>query len=148
MNDAGLTTENTEVTEERRRLNLLTESVIGAAIEVHRALGPGLLESTYEVCLCHELQLRGITFQRQQPIAVRYKGVCLDCGYRADLIVEHSVLVELKAIENLAAIHEAQLMSYLSLSNLPVGLLINFNVQLLKHGIKRRLAKTETPALS
>lgn len=148
MNERDFTTEDTEITEERTRINLLTEAVIGAAIEVHRTLGPGLLESAYEICLCRELQLRDVGFQRQQPIAIEYKGVRLDCGYRADLIIQDTVLIELKAVETLSALHEAQLMSYLKLSGRPAGLLINFNVQLLKHGIRRRLARPDVPALS
>lgn len=146
MNKTDVTTEDTEITEARKRLNVLTEGVIGAAIEVHRALGPGLLESSYEICLCRELYVRGLAFERQQSIAIHYKGVQLDCGYRADLIVENTMLVELKAIESVSAVHEAQLMSYLKLSKLPVGLLINFNVQLLKHGITRRLLEPDVPA--
>jgi GxxExxY protein len=122
-----------------KNLNELTEAIIGAAMEVHRALGPGVLESTYEMCLCRELSIRGLRFERQLPIAVEYKGVKLDCGYRADLVVENVILVELKAIDSLLSIHEAQLLSYLKLSGLKIGLLINFNVELLKHGIRRRV---------
>ena len=106
---------------------------------MHRALGPGLLESSYEVCLCHELGSRGIHFERQVPIAVQYRGVRLECGYRADLVVEGCLLVELKAIETLLPIHDAQLLSYLKLGGWKVGLIINFNVQLLKQGIRRRV---------
>lgn len=113
MNKGNLTTEDTVITEVRRRINVATEGVIGSAIEVHRALGPGLLESSYEICLCHELQLRGLNFERQRAVAINYKGVSLDCDYRADLVVENLVLVELKAIQVVLAIHEAQLMSYL-----------------------------------
>jgi GxxExxY protein len=122
-----------------KNLNELTEAIIGTAMEVHRALGPGVLESTYEMCLCRELSIRGLRFERQLPIAVEYKGVKLDCGYRADLVVENVILVELKAIDSLLSIHEAQLLSYLKLSGLKIGLLINFNVELLKHGIRRRV---------
>ncbi|MGZ5021467.1 MAG: GxxExxY protein, partial [Chthoniobacterales bacterium] len=139
MSDSNLTTEITEDTEERKLLNQLTEGIIGAAIEVHRALGPGLLESAYEVCLCRELALRGLAFERQKPIPIEYKEINLDCGYRADLVVEGRVLVELKAVDVLLPIHEAQLLSYLKLSGLDAGLLINFNERLLKNGIKRRL---------
>lgn len=117
----------------------LTESVIGAAMEVHRALGPGLLESTYELCLCRELTLRGITFERQKPISIEYKGVKLDCGYRADLLIDGKVLVELKSVEALLPLHDAQLLSYLKLGGWKIGLIVNFNVQLLKHGIRRRV---------
>jgi GxxExxY protein len=134
-----LTAENAEATEALKNLNKLTETIIGAAMEVHRALGPGLLESTYEMCLCRELSIRELRFERQMPIPVEYKGVKLDCGYRADLVVEDVILVELKAIDSLLSIHEAQLLSYLKLSGLKIGLLINFNVELLKHEICRRV---------
>jgi GxxExxY protein len=116
-----------------------TEPVIGAAIEVHKQLGPGLLESTYEECLCHELHLRGIQFQRQLDLPVLYKGLKLDCGYRLDLLVEDTVVVELKALEQILPVHEAQLLTYLRLAQKSVGLLINFNVPLLKDGIRRRV---------
>ena len=120
-------------------LTSLTDNIIGTAIEVHRALGPGLLESTYEMCLCHELALRDLAFERQRSIAVSYKGVKLDCGYRADLIVEGSVLVEIKAVEDLTPLNDAQLLSYLKLGGWNVGLMLNFNVLLLKHGIRRKV---------
>ena len=116
--------------------NDVTEGVIGAAIEVHRALGPGLLESAYEECLCHELKLRGVPFERQRPVPVRYKGLQLDSGYRLDLLVS-SVVVEVKSVDALLPIHEAQLLTYLKLGEWNVGLLINFNVALLKNGIRR-----------
>ena len=145
MSSAIFTTEDTESTEARKELNALTEAVIGAAIEVHRALGPGLLESAYELCLCRELSLRGLAFEKQKAIAVQYKGVTLDCGYRADVIVGGQVLIELNSVDSLLPLHEAQLLSYLRLSGLPAGLLINFNVHLLKHGIKRRLLKSSEP---
>lgn len=122
------TTEITEDAEVGTRSNQLTENVIGAAMEVHRSLGPGLLESSYELCLCRELSLRGIPFERQKAIPIEYKGVKLDCGYRADLLIDGRVLVELKAIESLLPIHEAQLLSYLRLGGWSVGLIINFNV--------------------
>jgi len=115
----------------------LTQKIIGAMIEVHKNLGPGLLESAYEVCLCKELALRDIPFENQRPIPVVYKGVSLDCGYRVDLLVEGRVIVELKAVEDLAPIHEAQLLTYMKLSGTKVGLLVNFNVLLLKDGLKR-----------
>jgi GxxExxY protein len=117
----------------------LTEDVIGAAIEVHRALGPGLLESAYEECLCHELELRGYSYQRQVPLPVVYKGVKLDCGYKLDIVVEGGLVLELKAVEQLAPVHEAQLLTYLKLSGNRVGLLINFHVPVLKDGIRRRV---------
>ncbi len=117
--------------------NELTERVIGACIEIHRALGPGILESAYEECLCHELSVAGIKFERQKPLPVRYKEVNLECGYRLDLVVEQKLIVELKAVESLLPIHEAQLLTYLKLSGLTLGLLINFNVPVLKAGIKR-----------
>jgi len=122
-----------------KNLNQFTEAIISAAIDVHRALGPGLLESTYEMCLCRELSIRDLRFKRQVPIPVEYKGVKLDCGYRADIVVEDLVLVEIKAIDSLLSIHEAQLLSYLKLGGWQIGLLINFNVELLKHGIRRRV---------
>lgn len=139
MSEGVLTTEGTEDTEISDGINLITETVIGAAIDVHRALGPGLLESAYEICLCRELALRGANFERQRAIPIEYKAVKLDCGYRADLVVEGKVLVELKSIDTLLPIHDAQLLSYLKLSGLRAGLLINFNVKFLKYGIHRRL---------
>jgi GxxExxY protein len=117
--------------------NDITEHVIGAAIEVHRTLGPGLLESAYEECLCHELHLRRIAFERQCRLPLKYKGTLLDCGYRIDLLVEQKVVVECKAVDTLLPIHEAQLLTYLKLGQWRVGLLLNFNVELLKHGVKR-----------
>ena len=117
----------------------LTSTIIGGAIEVHRALGPGLLESVYEECLAHELAERGLTVQRQVPLPVVFKGKRLDCGYRLDMIVNDSVLLELKAIEKVLPVHEAQLLSYLKLSGKKVGLLLNFHVAYLKDGITRRI---------
>ncbi len=125
------------LTEEAQRLNKISEAIIGAAIEVHRELGPGLLESTYEACLMHELTERGYKAVQQKPVSVVYKGVRLDCGYRLDLLVEDCVVVELKSVDALEPIHDAQLLTYLKLANLKLGLLINFNVKLLRHGIKR-----------
>jgi GxxExxY protein len=122
---------------ETQSFNELTERVIGACIEIHRALGPGLLESAYEECLCYELSQAGIKFERQKPLPVHYKDVKLDCGYRLDLVVEGKIIIELKAVESLLPIHEAQLLTYLKLSGLTLGLLINFNVVMLKQGIKR-----------
>jgi len=118
-------------------INHLTGKVIGAAIEVHKILGPGLLESAYEECLCRELQLSKFSYERQKSLPVEYKGVMLDCGYRLDLVVEGKLIVELKSCDTLQPIHEAQLLTYLKLTNIKVGLLINFNVPVLKDGIKR-----------
>jgi GxxExxY protein len=120
-------------------INRITDEIIGAAIEVHKALGSGLMESAYEECLCHELKLRNVGFQRQLPLPVSYKGVDLDCGYRIDLLVEDKVIVELKAIEQLQPIHDAQLLTYLKLGGWHIGLLINFNVPFLKQGIHRKI---------
>ena len=117
----------------------LTHAVIGAAIEVHRELGPGLLESAYEECLVQELKLRGIPFEQQKPLPVIYKGVKLDCGYRVDLLVDGRVVVELKAVEALAPIHDAILLTYLRLSGCKIALLINFHCAVLKNGIRRRV---------
>jgi len=118
-------------------INILTGEVIGAAIEVHKILGPGLLESAYEECLCHELKLRETPFERQKELPIEYKGVKLDCGYRLDVVVSNNLIVEIKACESLLPIHEAQLLTYLKLTGIKVGLLINFNVPVLKEGIRR-----------
>jgi GxxExxY protein len=118
-------------------INNITETIIGGAIAVHRELGPGLLESTYEACLAYELAKRGLAVERQKELPVKYRGVKLDCGYRIDLLVEEKVIVELKAVERLEPIHIAQVLSYLKLSGCNVGLLINFNVKVLKDGIRR-----------
>ena len=142
MSRIGLTAEGAEGAE-MMDINKLTETVISSAIEVHRALGPGLLESTYEMCLCRELSLRQIPFERERPIPVTYKGVRLDCGYRADLVIDKRLLVEIKSVDSLASIHEAQLISYLKLGGWQVGLFINFNVELLKSGIRRRVLNLE-----
>jgi GxxExxY protein len=120
-------------------VNKITETVIGAAIEVHRSLGPGLLESTYSECLCRELSLRGVRFERERPLPLEYKGVRLECGYRLDLLVANVVVVEVKAVEAFAPVHEAQLLTYMRLGGWPVGLLINFCVPVLKQGIRRRI---------
>ncbi|HEY3102453.1 MAG TPA: GxxExxY protein [Pyrinomonadaceae bacterium] len=125
-------------------LNRITSEVIGAAIEVHRQLGPGLLESSYRECLCRELLLRGIPFEREKPLPLEYKGIHVGCGYRLDLLVAGSVVVEVKAIEALAPIHEAQLLTYLRIGGWRMGLLINFNVAVLKSGIRRRILGYET----
>src|SRR5919204_1355320 len=127
-------------------INDLSSAIIGAAIEVHRALGPGLLESAYEQCLARELSLRGIPFQHQKSLPVHYKGTRLDCGYRLDFLVADSVVVEVKAIDALLPIHQAQLLSYLKLGGWKLGLLINFHVPLLKDGIKRVVLGLEEPA--
>lgn len=124
---------------DKEKLNELTETIIGAAIRVHRELGPGLLESTYEACLSYELAQAGLVVERQTALPVRYRGVNLDCGYRIDLLVDKLVIVELKAVDRLEPIHEAQLLSYLKLSGCNVGLLINFNVKMLRNGIRRMI---------
>lgn len=136
MNEQEFTAEVAE-TAEALDINRLTDAVIGCAIETHRTLGPGLLESTYEVCLCRELSLQHIPFERQKPIPVTYKGIKLDCAYRADLVVDGRLLVENKSMDAVAPIHDAQLLSYLKLGGWTVGLLINFNVRVLKTGIRR-----------
>lgn len=117
----------------------LTEKIIGAAIEVHKYLGPGLLESAYEECLCHELNLRGLKFERQKPIPLEYKGIKIDCGYRLDIVVEEKVILEIKTVDAITPVHEAQLLTYLRLANLKVGLILNFNVPVLKGGIRRMI---------
>lgn len=121
----------------------LTEQIIGAAIEVHRVLGPGLLESAYEECLCRELSLRGIAFRRQVELPVEYKGVKLDCGYRIDLVVNDAVIVELKCVEKLLPVHDAQLITYLKLTGIHVGLLFNFYTEVLTRGGVVRRALSE-----
>jgi len=115
----------------------LSNRVIGCAIEVHRELGPGLLESTYEQCLAHELNLNSIEFKLQHPLPVEYKGIRLDCGYRVDILVAGTLIVELKSVEEIKGIHEAQLLTYMKLAGIKTGLLINFNVTKLKNGIRR-----------
>ncbi len=117
--------------------DFLSNSIIGAAIEVHKSIGPGLLENAYENCLCHELGLQGISYERQKQLPVSYKGVQLDCAYRLDIVVESLVIVELKCVDRLEPVHEAQLLTYLRLSGLKLGLIINFNVPVLRSGIKR-----------
>ncbi len=137
---------DTEGTEKRGREEFkmllnekLTEAIIGAAMEVLREFGPGMLESTYERCLCRELFLRGLTFSRQVELPIQYKGVALECGYRIDLIVEDTVIIELKCIEKILPVHEAQLLTYMRLSGKRIGLIINFYVPVLKEGIVRRI---------
>lgn len=126
-----------EIAMEDNKINCITETVIEAAIEVHRELGPGLLESAYRECLCHELSQRGLAFKKEVDLPVSYKGIKLDCGYRIDIVVEDSVIVELKTVEKLLPVHEAQLLTYLRLSGMTVGLLLNFYTSVLKNGIKR-----------
>jgi len=120
-----------------KEINKITGAIIGAAMDVHRELGPGLLESAYEACLFYELTRNGLAVERQKELPVTYKSVKVDCGYRIDLLIEKKVIVELKAVEKLMPIHEAQLLSYLKLSGCKIGLLINFNTKLLKNGIRR-----------
>ena len=115
----------------------LTNRIIASAIEVHRNLGPGLLESAYEECFCHELYLQGLPFERQKPLPVEYKGINLDCGYRMDVVIDNKVVVELKCVDRITPVHEAQLLTYLRLSHIKVGLILNFYTQVLKDGIKR-----------
>jgi GxxExxY protein len=122
---------------ESKQLNEITEQIIGSAINVHRVLGPGLLESAYEACLAFELVSRGLKIEQQRALPVIYRDVKLDCGYRLDLVVENSIVIELKAVEHLLPIHRAQLLSYLKLSGLKVGLLINFHTKMLKGGVIR-----------
>ena len=126
---------------EKEILDRLTDQIIGAAIEVHRALGPGLLESAYEACLVYELFERGLAVEQQKTLPVTYRNLKLDTGYRLDLLVESKVIVEVKAVDKLAPIHSAQILSYLKLSGCNVGLLINFNVKVLKYGIQRVVNK-------
>jgi len=127
--------------------NLITDKIIGAAIEVHRHLGPGLLESAYEQCLCYELTLVGLSFEQQVHLPIAYKGLRLDCSYRMDLLVEGRVIVEIKAIEEILPIHTAQVLTYLKSSGKEVGLLINFNETILKKGLKRIVNRYTGPTL-
>jgi GxxExxY protein len=120
-------------------VNVLTREIIGAAIEVHRHLGPGLLESAYQQCLAKELELRGIPYQSEWPLPLEYKGLRVNCGYRVDFLVANSVVIETKAAEAIAPVHEAQLLTYMRLGGWNVGLLINFNVLALKTGIRRKV---------
>ncbi|MEP6572647.1 MAG: GxxExxY protein [Gemmatimonadota bacterium] len=119
------------------RASSLCETILGAAIEVHRTLGPGLLESAYRDCLCHELYYRGVTHDRERTLPLRYRDVIVNCGYRLDIVVEDFVIVEIKSVRAIERVHRAQLLTYLKLTGLPVGLLLNFNVALLKDGIAR-----------
>ena len=118
-------------------LNQLSSKIIGAAIEIHKALGPGLLESAYEKCLCHELKLRGLSFENQKPLPLVFKGEKLDCGYQLDIVVENTIILELKSCEKIEPIHKAQLLTYLKLSDLKLGLLLNFNMPVMRDGIVR-----------
>jgi len=124
---------------EKEELNRITQNIIGAAMEVHKNLGPGLLESTYEACVVYELLQLGLQVEQQKPLPLVYKQVALDCGYRLDILVEGKVVVEVKSVDTLLPIHEAQLLSYLKLTGFKVGLLINFNVKALKDGIMRKV---------
>ena len=124
-------------------INQLSSKIIGAAIEVHRTLGPGLLESAYEECICYELELRRIKFERQKALPIIYKGKRLDCGYRLDIVIDNKIIVELKSIEKIEPIHKAQLLSYLKLSGQKLGLLLNFNVSVMKDGIVRLVNQLE-----
>ncbi|MBN1817779.1 MAG: GxxExxY protein [Sedimentisphaerales bacterium] len=122
--------------DEKHKFSELSNKVIGCAIEVHKTLGPGLLESAYHQCLCRELSINQIAFESEKPLPVRYKGILLDCGYRIDLLIENQILIELKSVEQLHRIHEAQILSYMKLAEIRKGFLINFNVVLLKEGLK------------
>jgi GxxExxY protein len=126
-----------EGAEVKQSINEITEKIIGAAIAVHKELGPGLLESAYEACLVYELVQSGLKVESQKSLPISYRGVQVDCGYRIDLLVENQIILELKSVEKIEPIHEAQLLSYLKLSGYKIGLLINFNVRLLRHGIRR-----------
>jgi GxxExxY protein len=132
----------------RAEEDVLTERIIGAAIEVHRHLGPGLLESAYEMCLCYELSQLGVKFERQVPLPVAYKGVKLDCGYRLDLVIDNQVVVEIKTVETLLPVHQAQLLTYLKLSRKRIGLLLNFNEPVLKRGLKRLVNSSSASSAS
>ena len=123
-----------------------SETVIGALIEVHRALGPGLLESAYEACFCHELRLRGLAFERQRPVGITYKGLVIDCGYRVDVLVDDRIVVELKASERLLALHAAQILTYMKLLSISIGLLVNFNVTSLRQGLRRLSLQPPPPS--
>ena len=124
-------------------INKLSGEIIGATIEVHKVLGPGLLESAYEQCLCHELNLRGFSYKSQESLAVRYKGIKLDCGFRLDVVVEDAIILELKSCVKIEPIHKAQLLTYLKLSGFKLGLLLNFNVSLMREGIVRIVNELE-----
>lgn len=118
-------------------INILTNTIIGLAIEVHRNLGPGLLESVYQQCLAHELRVHNIQYELEPPLPVMYKGMTIECGLRPDIVVEKNIIIELKAVDKILSIHQAQLMTYLKITGMKLGLLINFNTELLRNGIKR-----------
>jgi GxxExxY protein len=118
-------------------INQLSSKTIGASIEVHKGLGPGLLESTYELCLCHEFDLRSLSYERQKALSINYKGKKLDCAYRLDIVVENAIILELKSCERIEPIHKAQLLTYLKLSGINLGLILNFNVPFMRDGIVR-----------
>ncbi|HEX6766323.1 MAG TPA: GxxExxY protein [Polyangiaceae bacterium] len=124
----------------------MSEKVIGACIEIHRWLGPGLLESAYGTCLAHELELRGLRFEQQLEVPVRYKNARLDCGYRLDFVVERELIVEIKSVERLLPVHEAQLITYLKLTGLQAGLLVNFNVEMVRRGLRRLTHNPNKPS--
>ena len=126
-----------------RRFRDGSEEIIGACIEVHRLLGPGLLESAYQHCLCHELSLRGLVFERQRPLPVNYKGVLLDCAYRLDIVVDERIIIEVKAVERLLPIHQAQAITYLKPTGLETALLVNFHANVLKSGLRRLTLRRE-----
>ncbi len=128
-----------------RRFGGCSEQVIGACIEVHRVLGPGLLESAYEECLAHELGLRGLRFDRQRPLPVKYKGIAVDFAYRLDFVIEEELVLEIKAVERLLAVHEAQVITYLKLAQLPTGLLVNFHSATIKAGLRRLMCGPQKP---
>jgi GxxExxY protein len=132
---------NAETQRRREPLNDLSSEVIGAAVAVHQVLGPGLLESAYEMALCHELGLRGLNFERQKSLPLVYKGVSIEPGSRLDLLIENQLIVELKAIDKLAELHEVQVLTYLRLTGIRLGLIINFNVPLLTQGVRRIVNK-------
>jgi GxxExxY protein len=132
---------NAEEQRRRETLNALSSEVIGAAIDVHQALGPGLLESAYEMALCHELGLRGLHYERQKLLPLIYKGIAVEPGYRLDLLVEGRLIIELKAVDRLSEVHEVQVLTYLRLTGLNLGLLINFNVPILIQGVRRVVNK-------
>ncbi|MBM4177076.1 MAG: GxxExxY protein [Ignavibacteria bacterium] len=117
--------------------NILTQKIIGCAIEVHKHLGPGLLESAYEECLCFELHQEGLKFERQKAVPIIYKEIKLECGYRLDILVENEIVIEIKSVDAISPIHQAQVLTYLRFANKKLGLLLNFNVRILKDGIKR-----------
>ena len=124
-------------------INKLSSKIIGAAIEVHKALGPGSLESAYEECLCQEFSLQHVSHKRQKPLPLTYKGKILDCGYRLDIVVENAIIIELKSCERIEPIHKAQLLTYLKLSGLSLGLLLNFNVPIMRDGVVRIVNKLD-----